>query len=81
MLWCNISTIARSSVVLGAAVVTISSSKGVSALPHGPIHGVIPLVQSAFLSQEVLIGPDKNVYAVIGDLHYHRTQAQNTASG
>ena len=30
---------------------------------------------------KVLIGPDKNVYAVIGDLLYHRTQAQNTASG
>jgi glucose/arabinose dehydrogenase len=30
---------------------------------------------------KVLIGPDKNVYAVIGDLLYHRTQAQNVASG
>ncbi|HET7391263.1 MAG TPA: PQQ-dependent sugar dehydrogenase [Nitrososphaeraceae archaeon] len=30
---------------------------------------------------KILIGPDKNVYAVIGDLLYHRTQAQNTASG
>ena len=28
-----------------------------------------------------MIGPDKNVYAVIGDLLYHRTQAQNTAGG
>ena len=30
---------------------------------------------------KVLIGPDKNVYAVIGDLLYHRTEAQNIASG
>jgi len=30
---------------------------------------------------KVLIGPDKNVYAVIGDLLYHRTQAQNVATG
>jgi len=30
---------------------------------------------------KVLIGPDKDVYAIIGDLHYHRTQAQNIASG
>jgi glucose/arabinose dehydrogenase len=30
---------------------------------------------------KLLIGPDKNVYAVIGDLLYHRTQAQNIASG
>jgi aldose sugar dehydrogenase len=30
---------------------------------------------------KVLIGPDKNVYAVIGDLLYHRTQVQNMASG
>ena len=30
---------------------------------------------------KVLIGPNKNVYAVIGDLLYHRTEAQNTASG
>jgi aldose sugar dehydrogenase len=30
---------------------------------------------------KVLIGPDKNVYAVIGDLLYHRTQAQNIPSG
>jgi aldose sugar dehydrogenase len=30
---------------------------------------------------KVLIGPDKNVYAVIGDLLYHRTQAQNIATG
>jgi glucose/arabinose dehydrogenase len=30
---------------------------------------------------KVLIGPDNNVYAVIGDLLYHRTQAQNIASG
>jgi len=28
-----------------------------------------------------LIGPDKNVYAVIGDLRNHRTQARNIASG
>jgi aldose sugar dehydrogenase len=28
----------------------------------------------------VLIGPDKNVYVVIGDLLYHRTMAQNLAS-
>jgi aldose sugar dehydrogenase len=30
---------------------------------------------------KILIGPDKNVYAVIGDLRNHRTQAQNIASG
>ncbi len=30
---------------------------------------------------KVLIGPDKNVYAVIGDLLYHRTQAQNVVTG
>jgi len=30
---------------------------------------------------KILIGPDKNVYAVIGDLLYHRTEAQNMASG
>ena len=30
---------------------------------------------------KVLIGPDKDVYVIIGDLHYHRTQAQNIASG
>jgi glucose/arabinose dehydrogenase len=30
---------------------------------------------------KLLIGPDKNLYAVIGDLLYHRTQAQNVASG
>ncbi|HET7147099.1 MAG TPA: PQQ-dependent sugar dehydrogenase [Candidatus Nitrosopolaris sp.] len=30
---------------------------------------------------KVLIGPDNNVYAVVGDLLYHRTQAQNVASG
>ena len=30
---------------------------------------------------KVLIGPDKNVYAVIGDLLFHRTQAQNVVSG
>lgn len=30
---------------------------------------------------KVEIGPDKNVYAVIGDLLYHRTQAQNIESG
>ena len=29
---------------------------------------------------KVLIGPDKNVYAIIGDLLYHRTQAQNVAT-
>ncbi|MFZ0512170.1 MAG: PQQ-dependent sugar dehydrogenase [Candidatus Nitrosopolaris sp.] len=37
----------------------------------GPIHD----------GGKVLIGPDKNVYAVIGDLRNHRTQAQNIASG
>jgi glucose/arabinose dehydrogenase len=31
--------------------------------------------------EKLLIGPDKNVYAVIGDLLYHRTMAQNIASG
>jgi len=30
---------------------------------------------------KVLIGPDKDVYVIIGDLLYHRTQAQNIASG
>jgi glucose/arabinose dehydrogenase len=30
---------------------------------------------------KVLISPDKDVYSIIGDLHYHRTQAQNIASG
>jgi len=30
---------------------------------------------------KVLMGPDKNVYVVIGDLLYHRTMAQNVASG
>jgi aldose sugar dehydrogenase len=30
---------------------------------------------------KVVIGPDNNVYAVIGDLLYHRTQSQNIASG
>jgi glucose/arabinose dehydrogenase len=30
---------------------------------------------------KILIGPDKNVYVVIGDLLYHRTMAQNVASG
>ena len=30
---------------------------------------------------KVLIGPDKDVYTIIGDLLYHRTQAQNIASG
>ncbi|HXX95836.1 MAG TPA: PQQ-dependent sugar dehydrogenase [Candidatus Bathyarchaeia archaeon] len=30
---------------------------------------------------KILIGPDKNVYAVIGDLRNHRTQARNIASG
>jgi len=37
----------------------------------GPIHD----------GGKILIGPDKNVYAVIGDLRNHRTQAQNIASG
>jgi aldose sugar dehydrogenase len=36
----------------------------------GPIHD----------GGKVLIDPDKNVYAVIGDLRNHRTQAQNIAS-
>lgn len=30
---------------------------------------------------KVVIGPDNNVYAVIGDLKAHRTQAQNVANG
>jgi aldose sugar dehydrogenase len=30
---------------------------------------------------KVIIGPDKNVYAVIGDLLTHRTEAQNVPSG
>ena len=30
---------------------------------------------------KVLIGPDNNVYVVIGDLRSHRTQAQNVVSG
>jgi glucose/arabinose dehydrogenase len=30
---------------------------------------------------KVLIGPDNNVYVVIGDLHSHRTQAQNIVDG
>ena len=30
---------------------------------------------------KLTIGPDKNVYAAIGDLLYHRTQAQNIATG
>ena len=30
---------------------------------------------------KVVIGPDNNVYAVIGDLKTHRTQAQNVANG
>ncbi len=30
---------------------------------------------------KIVIGPDKNVYAVIGDLLNHRTEAQNVASG
>jgi glucose/arabinose dehydrogenase len=30
---------------------------------------------------KLLIGPDKNVYAIIGDLLYHRTMAQNVVSG
>jgi len=30
---------------------------------------------------KVLIGPDRDVYVIIGDLLYHRTQAQNIASG
>ena len=30
---------------------------------------------------KVLIGPDTDVYAIISDLLYHRTQAQNTAPG
>jgi len=30
---------------------------------------------------KVLIGPDNNVYVIIGDLLYHRTMAQNVASG
>jgi aldose sugar dehydrogenase len=37
----------------------------------GPIHD----------GGKVDIGPDKNVYTVIGDLRDHRTQAQNIASG
>jgi glucose/arabinose dehydrogenase len=37
----------------------------------GPIHD----------GGKVLIGPDKDVYAVIGDLRNRRTQAQNIASG
>ena len=37
----------------------------------GPIHD----------GGKVLIGPDKNVYAVIGDVRNHGTQAQNIASG
>lgn len=30
---------------------------------------------------KVLVGPDKNVYIVIGDLRSHRTQAQNVVDG
>src|SRR5436309_607237 len=30
---------------------------------------------------KVVIGPDNNVYTVIGDLRAHRTQAQNVANG
>jgi aldose sugar dehydrogenase len=30
---------------------------------------------------KVLVGPDSNVYAVIGDLRAHRTQAQNVVNG
>jgi len=30
---------------------------------------------------KVIVGPDQNVYAVIGDLLTHRTEAQNVASG
>ena len=30
---------------------------------------------------KVLIGPDNNVYVVIGDLRFHRTQAQNVVDG
>jgi aldose sugar dehydrogenase len=30
---------------------------------------------------KVIIGPDNNVYTVIGDLRTHRTQAQNVANG
>jgi aldose sugar dehydrogenase len=37
----------------------------------GPIHD----------GGKVLIGPDKDVYTVIGDLRNHRTQAQNIAAG
>ena len=37
----------------------------------GPIHD----------GGKVDIGPDKNVYVVIGDLRNHRTQSQNVASG
>ncbi|MGA8082609.1 MAG: PQQ-dependent sugar dehydrogenase [Candidatus Nitrosopolaris sp.] len=37
----------------------------------GPIHD----------GGKVNIGPDKNVYVVIGDLRNHRTQSQNIASG
>jgi glucose/arabinose dehydrogenase len=33
------------------------------------------------MEEKLQIGPDKNVYAVIGDLLYHRTMAQNIASG
>jgi aldose sugar dehydrogenase len=49
------------------------SSKLILNLPAdpGPIHD----------GGKVLIGPDKDVYAVIGDLRNHRTQAQNIASG
>jgi len=36
---------------------------------------------SAHNGGKVVIGPDNNVYVVIGDLKAHRTQAQNVANG
>ena len=56
------------------AVLTVTEPAAGAVGSHG-----IALV--AVVGGKVLIGPDKNVYAVIGDLRNHRTQAQNIASG